>query len=262
MTFTEPVVLRQDSGSGKILLFIHGWLMSGRVWSRQFELADRFRLITIDLPGHGLSDAHDFSYSGSVESILRLLDRLGIEKVCPVGWSMGSQIALELCNAAPDRLSGMVLVAGTPRFTSDGDYSHGLPESEARGMALRIRRNLQKTSSEFFSLMFAEGEVSRLDLGQIAREILARVPDQELAAQALAELAGSDMRTMLPEIKLPVLLIHGDADRICPSGASQYMHSLIPGSEMAILPGTGHAPFLTRAGQFNSLVAGFVETVQ
>jgi pimeloyl-[acyl-carrier protein] methyl ester esterase len=259
MTSGQAVIVRHDEGSGKTLLFLHGWLMSGRVWSGQLPLKERFRVLTVDLPGHGESHWPTFSYDGCVTSLVELLERLAIDEVCLIGWSMGAQLALQLCRQAPEKISGLVLVAGTPLFCSAGDFCHGLPRAEARSMELRIKRNLQKASSEFFSLMFAPGELSRGDLGKVAANRVARLPDVNIATESLHELIHADLRELLPAIEIPTLVIHGSEDRICLPGASQYMADRLPDAELLSFEGIGHAPFISSAERFNSALAAFVE---
>jgi pimeloyl-[acyl-carrier protein] methyl ester esterase len=259
MNPSPAVILRHDQGSGRTLLFLHGWLMSGRVWGEQLPLAERFRVLTVDLPGHGESHWPGFSYDDCVRSLIELLDWLAIDKVCLIGWSMGAQLALQLYRQAPERLSGLVLVAGTPLFCMTDDFPHGLPRAEARNMELRIKRNLQKASGEFFSLMFSTGELPRGDLGRIAANLLARLPDLDIAAASLHELIQTDLRAVLPTIAIPTLIIHGSADKICLPGASHYMADKIPSAEILCFENVGHAPFISRAEQFNSAVAAFME---
>lgn len=259
MSSSPAVLVRHDNGSGKVLLFLHGWLMSGRVWGGQLPLSNRFRLLTVDLPGHGESHWQSFSYAATVESIIELLDSLDIEKVCLIGWSMGAQLALQLFRHAPERLSGLVLVAGTPQFCKSDCFPHGLPLAEARSMELRIKRNLQKASSEFFSHMFSPGELPRGDFGRVAVNLLARLPDLKIAAESLHELIHADLRWILPDIDIPALIIHGSEDRICLPGASQYMTASMPSAEMLSFEKSGHAPFISGVERFNSAVAAFAE---
>lgn len=259
MSSAPALILRHDKGSGRALLFLHGWLMSGRVWGGQLPLTERFRVLTVDLPGHGESQWQSFSYDACVKSIIGLLDSLDIEKVCIVGWSMGAQLALQLYRQAPEKLCGLVLVAGTPQFCKSADFLHGLPVAEARNMELRIKRNLQKTSSEFFSLMFSPDELSRVELGKAAASLVARLPDLKIATESLHELVHADLRDMLPAIDLPTLIIHGSDDRICLPEASRYLADRIVNSEILSFDNAGHAPFISGAELFNSAVAAFAD---
>ena len=82
-----------------------------------------------------------------------------------------------------------------------------------------------------------------------------------VAVSALKALVESDLRSLLPEISVPVLLIHGADDKICLPGASEFMSSQIPGASLEILDNTGHAPFLSRPERFNSLITGFIKSL-
>ena len=259
MSSKPAVIVRHDEGRGKTLLFLHGWLMSGRVWGGQLPLAEQFRVLTVDLPGHGESHWSSFSYDHSVKSLVALLDTLAIDKVCLIGWSMGAQLALRLYREAPERLSGLVLVAGTPLFCETDGFPHGLTRAEARNMELRIKRNLQKASGEFFSLMFSPDELPRGELGKVAASLVARLPDLHVASESLHELIHTDLREMLPTVVLPTLIIHGTDDQICLPGASHYMADRIPAAELLCFEHVGHAPFISGVERFNSALAGFVE---
>ena len=67
------LIVYSDHGDGVPVLFLHGWLMSGKVWYFQKPLSDHFRVVTIDLRGHGDSKASDFSYDACVKDIAGLL---------------------------------------------------------------------------------------------------------------------------------------------------------------------------------------------
>ena len=84
-----------DQGSGTAVLFLHGWMMSKKVWHYQLPLSSHLRIITLDLRGHGASDATGFSYAACLGDIEELLDHLDIMDVVVVGWSMGAQLAIK-----------------------------------------------------------------------------------------------------------------------------------------------------------------------
>lgn len=250
-----------EHGSGAAVLFLHGWLMSKRVWHFQLPLAATLRLITLDLRGHGRSDDTGFSYAACLNDIETLLDYLAIEKVVIVGWSMGSQIAIKACGQLQERISGLLLAGGTPRFCNAPDYSAGLPLNEARGMAIRLKRDYHGTCGQFFSSMFSETEKSSLNLQEIAARTVATLPSLRIALAALQELTNSDLRQLLAKITIPAQLLHGADDRICPSEAAEFMTSHLPDASMQLFPFAGHAPFISAADMFNGEVYRFVRKV-
>jgi pimeloyl-ACP methyl ester esterase len=264
-TADKVVIHYEEAGSGFPLVFVHGWAMSGRVWRFQEELANVYRVITMDLRGHGRSSASP-GRCGLMEfaaNLSLLFDRLGLSRATIIGWSMGAEVALAVFPVLRKRLAALILVGGTPRFTAGDDYPHGLPGEETRGLALRLRRNYQKTMGEFFRRMFAEGELTREQENRIAREIVmgGRLPDPETAQETLAALAEADVREVLPTIDIPVLLIHGSEDSICFPAASKFMVERLPQAQLTVLEGVGHAPFMSRPAEFNELIQNFLREV-
>jgi pimeloyl-[acyl-carrier protein] methyl ester esterase len=247
----------RDFGTGRPLIFMHGWLMSQRVWEYQAPLAETFRVIMPDLRGHGMSVGGEFSYDGCVADLQELIGFLGLEKAVVVGWSMGAQLALRLCKSLCHRIAGLVLVGGTPLFCSAEGYLHGVPPAEARSMALVLRKNFTRTAGDFFRGMFSAEELEHNDIAGLARTVVGRLPEPSVALAALDELVRTDLRGLLPEIDVPVLLMHGDADRICLPGAADYLRASLSDARLHVFTGSGHAPFLTRCAEFNTLLSAF-----
>ena len=254
----------QETGSGRPVVFLHGWAMSGRVWRFQKELEDSYRLIFLDQRGHGQSaPAAGYTVEDYAKDLASFIDKLGLENAVLVGWSMGVQVALQAFPAVRDRLAGLVLVGGTARFTTADDYPHGKPPVEVKGLGLRLRRDHQKTMGDFFKGMFAEQELDKAQYQRIIHEIVmgGHSPDQEAARESLNILSTVDQRDRLPQVDRPVLLVHGELDTICPASASEYMAGRLPMATLEIFHGCGHAPFMTRPEQFNELLRSFLARI-
>jgi pimeloyl-ACP methyl ester esterase len=252
----------EETGSGRPLLFLHGWAMSGRVWRFQQPLADPYRLIYLDQRGHGGSTAaSSYTIDDFAGDLVAFLDVMDLRDAVVVGWSMGVQVVLHAVQAMNARVAGLILVGGTPRFTSAAGYPHGQPPVEVKGMGVRLRRDYQKTMGDFFKGMFSEGELDHPQYQRIVHEIVmaGKSPDPDAAKQALRILSDVDLREELAAIKLPVLLIHGDKDTICPASASAYMAKRLPHGSLELMHGCGHAPFMTRPDEFNAKVREFLE---
>ena len=254
----------ESTGEGFPLVFVHGWCMSSRVWRYQAEaFASSYRLVTVDLRGHGESTGAGagFDFDGFAADIAYLFARLDLREASVIGWSMGVQIALRAFSALRDRIASLVLVGGTPKFSASDDYPCGLPLSETRGMAIRLKRNYVKTMGDFFKGMFAEGELSKEEYQRIVWEIVmgGRLPEPETALKSLETLVSSDLRPLLPGIDAPVLLVHGSEDIITLPDASRFMARQLPRATLKIFEGTGHAPFLSRPREFNALAGSFLE---
>jgi pimeloyl-[acyl-carrier protein] methyl ester esterase len=253
----------EDIGSGRPLVLIHGWGGSALLWRFQRELAEDFRLIIPDLRGHGDSSgsAESFALEDLVRDVIALFEKLNLADAVLAGWSLGSQAAMASFPMLRKRLSGLVLVGATARFTTTEGYPHGLPADEIRGMGLRLKRGYERTMGDFFRSMFAEGELSPEMEDRIAREITAygRLPEPSVARAGLSVLASADLREMLPEIDRPVLLIHGDKDEICPPEAARYLAKRLPKARLLEFAGAGHALPLSRPVEFNAHIREFLQ---
>jgi pimeloyl-[acyl-carrier protein] methyl ester esterase len=252
----------EDRGEGIPIVFIHGWCMSSAVWRLQREgLSDSFRVITIDLQGHGKSPPHagGFHIKGCVEDIAGLFEFLQLHQALLAGWSLGSMIALESVVRLRERLSGLVLIAGTPRFTQGDGFPHGLSRIEVDGMARKVHRSLRRALEGFNARMFASGELDDPSLSRIVQELLSSVPmpTADVAIQALDTLVESDLRDCLALIDLPTLILNGDCDVICPPQASAFLAERILSARQTVFAGCGHAPFLTQSRCFNTCLEVF-----
>jgi pimeloyl-ACP methyl ester esterase len=253
----------EETGEGRPLVMLHGWAGSGRLWHFQRELSDTCRLVIPDLRGHGRSSA---PASGNLledlaGDIVTLFERFDLQDVLLLGWSLGSQVALAAFPRLRERISGLVLVGATPRFTAMNGYPHGLSSNELRGMEIRLRRDFNGTMREFFQGMFAAGELSREQAERINREIVmgGDLPVPAVARAALEILSTADLREMLPSIDRPVLIIHGSVDAICPPGVARFMAERLPNARLELFDGAGHAPCLSRPEEFNAILRDFLK---
>lgn len=267
MPFLDNGLYYRERGEGETLLFVHGWCMSSDVWQAQFEgLSDRHRVVALDLNGHGrsaISRSGRHGFDRYADDIVSLVNQLDLNTIVAVGWSLGAQALLRACAGLRERLSGLVLVGATPRFTSAPHFSHGLDPDEAKGMALKVRRNLERALEGFRSRIFAAGELDDPELSSRIDRILKAVvpPSSEAALEGLEMLMNEELLEESRQITLPTLIMHGELDRICRPEASLWLESAIAGSRRICYRGCGHAPFLSRTERFNADLAQFAQGV-
>lgn len=260
----STLIQYEDRGEGPPLLLLHGWAMSRRVWAFQRELDNGFRVIAPDLRCHGDSTASgSFGLADLAEDVADLCHALKLRDAVIAGWSLGAQVALKSFSLLHDRVAGLILVGGTPRFTSTTDYDAGLPGREVRGLEARLKRDYTRTMGDFFRRMFTPGELSREQENRIARDIVmgSRPPALPVVQAGLAILEQEDLRDILLGVECPVLLIHGGSDTICPPAAARYMASQLPDARLMLLPGVGHAPFMSRPEEFNRILRDYLQEI-
>lgn len=240
----------REAGSGKPLVLVHGWAMSSAVFAEALDdLSDRFRVLAPDLRGHGGSEeGPGYGFADFAADLEEWITALDLRDAVLGGWSMGGQVLLELYHAVRLRVRRLLLIGTTPCFTLKDGWPEGLPAGQVRAMARDLKRNYEKTMGDFFALQFAGEPMGRERYRRIVDFAVrqGRLPEPEVALAALETLRRGDQRERLTGIDCPVLIMHGELDRITPVGAAHYLSEHLPQGEPALFPGTGHAPFLSR----------------
>ena len=119
----------EDCGNGPAIVLIHGWCMSSSVWQQQIKsLSSAFRVIAPDLRGHGSSaqSSTGYRYEGFVADISALFRHLDLKETLLAGWSLGVQVAIQAFSSLRQKLTGLVLIAGTPCFISREGFLYPL----------------------------------------------------------------------------------------------------------------------------------------
>lgn len=232
-----------------LLVFLHGWGQSSKIWSLQKKrLAHHFRLLTLDLPGHG--QAPDLPVEQWKTYLLAQLPR---ESCILVGWSLGGMLAIQLALQQHANVSGLVLVATTPRFCSALDWPYGCSDDVFDSFKQGVVQSSIKALGSYFSLMFLGDTLTRSEYNHLAREVVDRkyLPRQEGLEKGLELLAMLDLRKDIHRLKTPCLVIHGESDRIIPIGAGRFLAEALADAELVVFPNCGHAPFLTFPEKFD-----------
>jgi len=248
----------EESGSGDVILFLHGLGSCGQDWLFQMPVfCPRFHVIAPDLHGHGQTDKPRqlVSIAQMTADVACLLDALGITRTHVVGLSMGGCVAQQLALDDPTRVRSLTLVNTFARFDL-GELGNAIP------------------------LAFRMGILGVLGLPAQARFVAARMfpkPEQaQLRALAAERIASNDMTTYirlllaisafnvtrrLGEITCPTLVIAGDRDTTVPLRAKQFLAAHIPGARFELVADSGHATPIDQPDVFNGLVMRFVQSL-
>jgi len=235
----------EQKGDGTPLVLIHGWGLHGGLWGNLPDmLAEHFRVVLVDLPGHGYSDKlPELTVETMVQSVIGELNQV-LDGAVILGWSMGAFVAFELARRFPDTFNRLVWVAGTPSFIKRPGWSTGMEPQTLEQFAHGLEKDYRATLKRFISLNGGMGtdrtllktmQQQAFDRGQV---------DAASLDQGLRVLRDSDIRSDLAQSTMPMLLVQGSQDRLVHPGTVDAISGLRP-VVARIIDGAGHAPFLS-----------------
>jgi len=240
------------------LLLVHGWGHTGRVWKLQEPLGREFKIEAIDLPGHGAPERWDRPDLGpglrKIESVLA-----GNEPTVAVGWSLGGQLLLALGGRTPDSLKGIVTVGSTPSFLRRPGFGGGITPARARTMRNEVALDFEAALKKFRPVNFSpreKNDPSFRDWAELMENACVGLDGEDLLP-CLDGVIGADSRAAVPKVRVPVLVVHGTSDAVCPCEAADFLVENLRAGGLRALPEAGHVPFVTRSGEFNRMVHEF-----
>ena len=249
-----------DEGSGRpTLFFVHGFPLSHGMWRGQLEpLAKRYRVLAPDLRGFGAS-----AVVPGKSTMRRLADDCAavIEQLCGgepvvfVGLSMGGYVAWQFAQHHADKLRALVLC--DTKAASDTPE----PAETRRKMAAHVLKHGTGAVAEAMpAKLFAKQTYAEQPeiVAEIRRTIETTSPEG-LAAAQLGMAEREDVRSYLPQIKLPTLVVVGREDAISPVDEMQAIADAIPAAKFHIVEHAGHMSPLEQPAEFNRVLTEFVD---
>ena len=231
-------------GSGPSVVFLHGLASHLDTWADQAaRIEDRYQTIRVDLRGHGDSSTPGgpWTIADLARDVAELLAHLGIERAHFVGHSAGGVVAVRLVLDRPELVASLCLVATAAECNQKAAtefYLRWAETAEREGMRATLRQ------------MGVKGEIDATTLGDpigFAR-----------ASRAIATLYPEPLTPLLGGVHCPALILVGDKDWIGAGGAVKASRALA-GSELVILPGQGHLPFLQDPEGFHARLIEFLD---
>lgn len=248
----------QVVGSGPPLVLLHGWAMHGGMFASLVEtMRERRTLHLVDLPGHGHN--RDCGVPLTLDACTdALLDVVPEAPWC--GWSLGGLIALHAASKHPQRIPALAMLCATPKFVVAADWPHGMPAEVFRGFADGLRDDWRTTVDRFIALEAFGSEHMREELRMLRDGLLAHgEPSPRVLGEGLRLLEDSDLRDVLPGLKVPSLWIGGRRDRLVAPRAMQAAAAIATDARFVQIEHAGHAPFLTHADEVASALREFLD---
>jgi pimeloyl-ACP methyl ester carboxylesterase len=248
-------VAYQRTGSGPPLALLHGFTHDSRVWRPQLEsLSDQFTVIAWDAPGAGRSSdpSETYEIGDWADCLAGFLTGIGVESAHILGLSWGGLLAQEFYRRHAARVQSLVLA------DTYAGWKGSLPEPIPQDRLAACLRDASLPPSDFVP-RYLPGMFSASPPQEVRDELANIMSDfHPIGFRLMATaLAYADTRDLLPTIRVPTLLIWGDADARSPLTVAHQLHDAIPGSRLATLPGAGHISNLEQPAQFDAEVRGF-----
>ena len=234
----------ESDGHGPDLVLLHGWGMHAGIWNELLPaLLQHYRVMTVDLPGHGYSEpAAQGELAWWAEEVLACAPA----HACWLGWSLGGLVALQAALLAPARVRALGLVAATPRFVAGPGWSEAMVPGTFSSFAQALATDATGTWQRFLALQVHGSEQARATLKRLRAVLAARPePHPEGLAQGLSLLRSTDLRAALARLQCPLHLVLGERDTLIPPTAGPEILALITNASFEVIPGAGHAPFIS-----------------
>jgi pimeloyl-ACP methyl ester carboxylesterase len=238
----------QAQGTGPAILLSHGYAATAKMWDGQLgALTSRYRVITWDMRGHGLSDSpadpSAYSEGATVGDMAAILDACDVQRAAIAGLSLGGYMSLAFHAVHPDRTGALLLFDTGPGYRRD----------DARaGWNAFAKRTAANFEEKGLAALGSSAEV-RVSTHRSAEGLA-------LAARGMLAQQDATVLETLPSINGPTLVLVGseDANFLAPT---DYMAAKIPGATKVVIPDAGHAANIDQPEAFNRAVLDFLGTI-
>ncbi|WP_049927688.1 alpha/beta fold hydrolase [Halopiger goleimassiliensis] len=237
------------------IVFVHGAMFTRKMWAPQRDaLADEFRVIAPDLPGHGTWADAEFDLEPAIDALDAVVESEAGGRAILVGLSLGGYAITEYASRYPEKVDGLVIAGSSVNPVRTFDVM-----TRATGALVRLA-----TRSETL-----ENAVRRLGERWVRNRGLAPEHEREILESGIfpqefgtpgPDVAGRDFRAKLESYPGPVLVINGENDKLMRSGEDE--HAAAGGAEVVVLEGAGHICNLHRPEAFTDAVRRFVRRVE
>lgn len=257
-----------DHGEGQPILLVHGWICSSKFWQKNVpDLANAFRVITLDLRGHGNSSktltGHTIGQYAS--DVRQVIDHLGLQETVLVGWSMGGEVVLSYYEqyGRDTHLRALGLLDSAPfPFGPAGWNSHALRNYNYDGLNATFAdytADPRKFAIAFTTKMFKR-KPSDADVDWVVAEMM-KTPTW-IAEAVYSDFVMSDYAKSLPAIKVPAIVFAANSGVFCNGVAmGEAIASQVPQGTFIPFEDAGHILFYEQPEKFNAALTDFVKAL-
>ncbi|MGC4099501.1 MAG: alpha/beta fold hydrolase [Nitrospira sp.] len=249
-----------DHGTGFPVIFLHAFPLNRTMWAQQeAALSSQFRVITVDLRGHGESDAPLWHYSldRAADDVRGLLDYLSIPQAVFVGLSMGGYILFSFYRKYAERIKGLVLADTKAQAdTDDGARARFEMAQIAYTQGPRAIADIMIPK-----LLSPATIQTRPELVQRVRSMIEGNQISGIAGDLMAMAERHDSMLLMKQMTCPIQIIVGELDLPTPPSDAKLMADQILNARLVIIPAAAHLSNLEQPDPFNEAVGSFVSNV-
>lgn len=239
------------AGTGKNLVFLHGWGVNSGVWEPLITyLKEDFCITTIDLPGYGLNHKNQPT-PYNIESVAKSVSNYLPADCILIGWSLGGLIAQQVALDYPAKLKQLILICSSPKFSKN----HNWPGIEPKVLDYFIQQlsvESVKTLDRFLAIQAMGSDTARQDVKTIRKAVQQYPPASEQALlEGLDMLENIDLRNKIKNLVTPCMMFLGRLDTLVPEKVAPCIQQLNPHIEIETLHKASHAPFISDTKGFS-----------
>ncbi|MCX6253169.1 MAG: alpha/beta hydrolase [Bacteroidia bacterium] len=250
-----------DSGNGTAIVLLHGYLESSEIWNGfEDKLASKFRVISMDLPGHGRSDVYGETHTMEfmATTVKELLDKLVINKACLIGHSLGGYVTLAFLELFPDHLSGYCLFHSQPFSDPPAALEKRKREIEIVKMG---KKNLMYPDN--VTMMFASSNLEKFSEAlKKSKDIASQIPGEGIIAVLNGMMIRPSRLSAMELGRVPCLWILGSMDNYIPCDFIRSKVNLPSNARVVVLKNSGHLGFIEEDDKSVEVITAFVEKLK
>lgn len=254
--FKKDKVTFSDTGKGRVVVLLHGFLGSHEIWKDTIaDLSKSYRVIAIDLPGHG--NTANFGYAHSMELMAKcvksVMDFLKVKKYVLIGHSMGGYVALAFADLFPDNLKGICLYHSSA-------YPDSAEKKQERTRAINVvKANKNLYTKNLIKNLFAQKNVKYLKNEiAFAYKIAKQTSKQGIIAALLGMRDRPSRDLILGLVEYPIMMVIGELDNVFPPQVLLEQSQVIKNKSILYLEHDGHFGFLESPKQSNKELRKFL----
>ncbi|KFD22528.1 alpha/beta fold hydrolase [Tatumella ptyseos] len=259
----------KDWGTGKPVVFSHGWPLDSDMWDTQLNfLADNgYRAIAFDRRGFGRSGQpwQGYHYDTLASDIHDLLTHLDLQDVTLVGFSMGGgDVARYISHYGSSRIDGLVLLgAVTPLLGAKPDFPEGVDASVFGNIRQGLLKDRAQFISDFATPFYGANAGQTVSDGIRAQTLnIALLASLKATVECVTAFSETDFRPDMAKIDVPALVIHGNNDQVVPfETTGKLAAEMIKNSSLKIYDNAPHGFVVTHAQQLNDDLLAFLQTL-